>query len=90
MSSEINKVKKLFRQPEIIELKGYFTSKKMPFQLRRIRSKDPETGKYIVILTNQFYWSANTIAQVYKDRWQIEIFFKNIKQQLKVKSFVGT
>ena len=75
---------------QIIEFKGALSSKKMPYQLRRIRSKDPETGKSIVLLTNQFDWSANTIAQVYKDRWQIELFFKNLKQLLKIKSFVGT
>ena len=75
---------------QIIEFRGVRTSKKMPYRLRRIRSRDPETGKYIVILTNQFEWSATTIAQIYKERWQIELFFKNIKQQLKVKSFVGT
>ena len=75
---------------QIIEFKGVSTSKKMPYQLRRIRSKDPETGKYIILLTNQLQWSANTIAQVYKDRWQIELFLKNLKQLLKVKSFVGT
>jgi hypothetical protein len=75
---------------QIIEFKGVRTSKKMPYRLRRIRTKDPETGKYIILLTNQFQWSANTIAQVYKDRWQIELFFKNLKQLLKVKSFVGT
>ena len=43
-----------------------------------------------MLLTNQFEWSAATIAKIYKDRWQIELFFKAIKQQLKVKSFVGT
>jgi len=75
---------------QIIEFTGFATRKKMPYQLRRIRSKDPETGKCIVLLTNQFEWSAATIAQVYKERWQIELFFKTIKQQLKVKSFVGT
>ena len=75
---------------QIIEFKGFSTKKKMPYQLRRIRSKDPETGKCIVLLTNQFEWSAATIAKIYKDRWQIELFFKAIKQQLKVKSFVGT
>ena len=62
----------------------------MPYQFRRIRSKDPETGKCIPSLTNQFEWSADTIVQVYKEPWQIELFFKAIKQQLKVKSFVGT
>jgi putative transposase len=75
---------------QIIEFKGILTSKKMPYRLRRIRSKDPQTGKYIVLLTNQCDWSANTIAQVYKDRWQIELFFKNLKQLLKIKSFIGT
>ena len=59
-------------------------------QLRRIRSRDPETGKYIVILTNHFEWAPTTIAAVYKDRWQIEIFFKRIKQNLKIKKFFGT
>ena len=52
--------------------------------------KDPETGKYIVLLTNQMSWSPKTVAAVYKDRWQIEIFFKNLKQNLKIKSFLGT
>ena len=74
----------------IIELKGFYSKQKYPYRLRRIRSRDPQTGKYIVLLTNQFQWSANTIAQIYKDRWSIELFFKALKQQLKVKSFVGT
>lgn len=75
---------------QIIELQGFYSKKKCPHPLRRIRSRDPETGKWIVLLTNQFGWSAKTIAQVYKDRWQIELFFRALKQQLKVKSFVGT
>lgn len=75
---------------QIIEMKGFYTNKKCPLQLRRIRSKDPETGKYIVILTNHFKWAPTTIAAVYKDRWQIEIFFKTIKQNLKIKKFYGT
>ncbi|MEI8218406.1 MAG: IS4 family transposase [Elusimicrobiota bacterium] len=75
---------------QVIELKGFYSHKKFPGKLRRIRSKDPVTGDIIVILTNNFTWSARTIAKLYKDRWQIELFFKAIKQQLKVKSFVGT
>ena len=75
---------------QIIQFQGVVSRKNLPYNLRRIRSKDPQTGKYIVLLTNQFEWSANTIAQIYKDRWQIEIFFKALKQNLKVKTFVGT
>lgn len=74
----------------IIQLKGFYSKQKFPQRLRRIRSKDPKTGKIIVILTNNFAWSATTIAKIYKERWLIELFFKAIKQQLKIKSFVGT
>lgn len=73
-----------------IKMTGYFSKQKYPNHLRRIRSIDPETGKTVVLLTNNFSWSARTIAQIYKERWQIELFFKTLKQQLKVKSFVGT
>lgn len=75
---------------QIIEFKNFYASRDYPNRLRRIVSKDPETRKRIVILTNQLSWSARTIAAVYKERWQIELFFKALKQQLKVKSFVGT
>jgi IS4 transposase len=75
---------------QVIEFKGFYSHRKLPYRLRRIHAKDPETGKRIVLLTNHMTWSAKTIALVYKDRWQIEIFFKTLKQQLKVKSFVGT
>ena len=74
----------------IIKLNGFYSKQKFPEKLRRIRSKDPETGKTITILTNNLIWSAATIAKIYKERWQIELFFKSLKQQLKVKSFVGT
>ncbi len=74
----------------MIELRGYYSQKKYPGYLRRIRSRCPETGKTVVLVTNQMKWSAKTIAAVYKDRWQVELFFKSLKQQLKVKSFVGT
>ncbi|MEX2488407.1 MAG: IS4 family transposase [Pseudomonadales bacterium] len=58
--------------------------------LRRIGYRDPETGKFFEFLTNQFTLSAATIAAIYKDRWQVELFFKAIKQNLKIKAFVGT
>lgn len=61
-----------------------------PFNLRRIGFRDPKTNKHLVFLTNNLKLSAQTIADIYKDRWQIELFFKWIKQHLKIKSFFGT
>lgn len=61
-----------------------------PIPLRRIGYRDPESGKHYVFLTNNFALAASTIQQIYKARWQIELFFKCIKQNLKIKSFVGT
>lgn len=57
--------------------------------LRRIGYRDPETGKHLVFVTNDFHLAATTIAAIYRERWQIELFFKAIKQNLKIKSFVG-
>lgn len=75
---------------QIIEFKGFYSYKEYPLRLRRVVSRDPETKKRVVILTNNFEWAASTIAAIYKERWQIELFFKTLKQQLKIKSFVGT
>ena len=75
---------------QTIEFTGIQTAKKCPIQLRRISYKDPETGKQYVFLSNNFHLSAKTIANIYKARWQIELFFKWIKQNLKIKSFIGT
>jgi len=61
-----------------------------PIPLRRVGYRDPETGKHYVFLTNNFELSAKTIADIYKSRWQVELFFKWIKQNLKIKSFIGT
>jgi putative transposase len=61
-----------------------------PIPLRRIGYRDPETGKHYVFLTNNFHLAAKTIADIYKSRWEVELFFKWIKQNLKVKSFLGT
>ena len=75
---------------DIISLKGYYTSRKYPEPLRIVDYTDPETGKYYQFLTNNFILAAKTIADIYKSRWQIEMFFKWIKQNLKIKSFLGT
>ena len=72
-----------------IEFTGLQTAKKCPIKLRRIGYRDAETGKRYV-LTNNFKLVAKTIADIYKARWQVELFFKWIKQNLKIKSFVGT
>ena len=60
-----------------------------PHRLRRIGYRDPETGRHYVFLTNHFKLAAKTIADIYKERWQIEIFFRWIKQNLKIKAFIG-
>lgn len=57
--------------------------------IRRIGYRDPETGRHYVFISNQFDWSAKTIAAIYKQRWQVELFFKWIKQNLKIKAFLG-
>jgi len=75
---------------QTIEFTGLRTAKKCPVALRRIGYRDPITGKKYVFLTNNFKLSAKTIADIYKSRWQVELFFKWIKQNLKIKSFVGT
>lgn len=75
---------------QTIEFTGSQTANKCPVQLRRIGYKDVTTGKHYVFLTNNFKLSARTIADIYKSRWQVELFFKWIKQNLKIKSFVGT
>lgn len=75
---------------QTIEFTGTQTAKKCPIHLRRIGYKDAETGKHYIFLTNNFKLSAKTIADIYKSRWDVELFFKWIKQNLKIKSFVGT
>ena len=75
---------------QIIEFTGYYSKKKCPYQLRRIEVWDKDNEKIIVLLTNHVNFGSTTISSIYKDRWQIEIFFKTIKQNLKIKTFVGT
>jgi len=75
---------------EIVVLSCFYTKQDYPKQIRLITYYDHETNKELVFLTNNFRLSALTIAQVYKARWQIETFFKWIKQNLKIKTFFGT
>ena len=75
---------------QTIALNGYYTSRDYPAYLRRIRFKDPESGKTLVFLTNNFAFPAATICALYKARWQVELFFKWIKQHLRIKKFYGT
>jgi putative transposase len=74
---------------QIIELTGNQLKNKAMPRLRRVGYRDPETGKHYVFLTNHFGLAASTIADVYRDRWQVELFFKAIKQNLKIHAFVG-
>ena len=73
-----------------VKLTGFYIKKDYPDYLRRIKYKDEEAGKVYVFLTNNFELSALLIAQLYKERWKIELFFKWIKQHLRIKSFYGT
>jgi hypothetical protein len=70
-------------------LNGYYSAKNYPEHLRRIRFKDPKSGKTLVFLTNNTTLPALTIAALYKSRWQVELFFKWIKQHLRIKRFLG-
>jgi len=75
---------------QTIALDGYLTQRDYPEHLRRIRFRDAETGKTLVFLTNQTTLPALTICALYKRRWQVELFFKWIKQHLRIKRFYGT
>ena len=75
---------------EIIELKNKTSKEKYPKPLRRVAVWDEENKQVIELITNQLKWSCNTIAELYKSRWEVEIFFRDIKQLLHIKSFIGT
>src|SRR5260221_4304419 len=75
---------------QIIALDGHYTSRHYPEHLRRSRLRDAESGKTLVFLTNQFGLPAATVCALYKSRWQVELFFKWIKQHLRIKQFYGT
>ena len=73
-----------------IVLNGFYVAKAYPEQVRRIRFKDPESGKTLIFLTNNTTLPPLTIAALYKRRWQVELVFKWIKQHLRIKKFLGT
>ncbi|MDZ4144737.1 MAG: IS4 family transposase [Burkholderiales bacterium] len=75
---------------QAIALNGFYAARHYPEHLRRIRFKDPQTGKTLVFLTNNTALPALTIAALYKNRWKVELFFKWIKQHLRIKKFLGT
>jgi hypothetical protein len=75
---------------QIIELHGYYARKDYPDRLRRVRYYDAEKKKRLIFLTNNFILPATTIAELFRYRWKIELFFKWIKQHLRIKAFYGT
>jgi hypothetical protein len=95
-----SKFKRLVSQPvqrstglicdQVVELTVFYSHQGYPERLRRIRFKDPETAKTLVFLTNNFALPALTIGALYKSRWQVELFFRWIKQHLRIKRFFGT
>jgi Transposase DDE domain len=87
-SRRVNKTTGL-RCDQTIRLTGKDSRRTYPAPLRHIKFIDPETGKRFVFLTNNFVLSALTIAKLYKCRWQVELFFKWIKQNLRIKTFFG-
>jgi Transposase DDE domain len=75
---------------QTIALDGHYTRRDYPAHLRRVRFRDPQTGKTLVFLTNLTAQPALTICDLYKSRWQLELFFKWIKQHLRITAFYGT
>jgi len=88
-SSEIDKTTGL-KCDQAIMLTGFYTQKSYPEKLRRVKYYDAENDKRLDFLTNNFSLPAITIANLYKCRWQVELFFKWIKQHLRIKAFYGT
>jgi hypothetical protein len=78
------------RCDQTVALRGFYSKKDYPEKLRRVKFFDAEKGRSFVFITNQFMLPAHTIAELYRYRWRVEIFFKWIKQHLRIKSFYGT
>ena len=73
-----------------IHLTGFYTSKKYPKRLRIVRVYDHKNDQNLILLTNQLSWTADTISQLYKARWDVEVFFKHLKQLFRIQTFIGT
>ena len=86
---EVNKAQGL-TSDQTIEYRSNDDGSTALMPIRRIGYRDPETGKHYEFITNNFAWSAKTVADIYRQRWQVELFFKWIKQNLKIKAFLGT
>jgi len=84
-----NKYPHLLRD-EIIELTNPLSKEKYPKRLRRVANRDEVNQQVVELITNQMTWSANRIGELYKSRWEVEIFFRDIKQLLHIKSLIGT
>lgn len=78
------------RGDQSVALVGFYARKSYPTLLRRVTYRDPESGQVLVFLTNNFEIPALSVAQLYRSRWQVELFFKWIKQHLRIKAFYGT
>jgi hypothetical protein len=97
-NADIHVVEKYFRpgQKECIledadvRMTGFYTARKYPDKLRIVKVWDENNNKELIVLTNNFSWTAETISELYKARWDIETFFKHVKQVLKIKTFIGT
>jgi len=88
-SKSVNKSKGV-RCDQTVQLKGFYAARDYPAKLRRIKYYDTEDDRTLIFLTNNFILSALTIAQLYEQRWKVELFFKWIKQHLRIKAFYGT
>lgn len=88
-SNDVSKYENI-KYDQTVKLTGIKTSTLYPEQIRRIKFIDKENDKELIFLTNNFLLDADMIARLYKDRWKIELFFKWIKQHLRIKSFYGT
>jgi len=75
---------------QTIRLSGFYSKEKCPYELRLIEVWNDKRDESIILLTNNFQLGTTTISSIYKDRWQIELFFKALKQNLRIKTFVGT